>query len=309
MKPSRIAISAAFCLLAAGCDAPLPPGSTIDSFRVMAQQVDQPYARPGETVQLRSLSFDPEARPISWVWASCVNPASNDVDGCINRINQQPDPAAAVFAMGASADAPTLTIPSDAISSLPQSARGAATVGVVSAACPGDLSLGDGPGGLPFRCLEAGTGRELSLHELIVGIKRIGVRQSDRNQNPVIAGVRFDGEDWPTDEVKSVDWCDRSDFDYGSCPKAAKHQLAALVTPDSFERGQDELGRSFEEQVVIQHFATEGIFESEFRIGAEPENGWVARKSAAGRTLTLWFVAHDDRGGESWTSRQVRVND
>ena len=67
------------------------------------------------------------------------------------------------------------------------------------------------------------------------------------------------------------------------------------------------LGRAFEEQVVIQHYATEGIFEFEVRTGESPKTGWVARKRASGQTLTLWFVARDDRGGVTWTQRQVRV--
>jgi hypothetical protein len=45
----------------------------------------------------------------------------------------------------------------------------------------------------------------------------------------------------------------------------------------------------------------------EVRVGNSPQNGWVARKAASGQTLTLWFVARDDRGGVGWTTRRVRV--
>ncbi len=71
--------------------------------------------------------------------------------------------------------------------------------------------------------------------------------------------------------------------------------------------GRDELGRDFTEQLVIQYYATEGIFEYEVRTGASPKTGWVARKRASGKTLTLWFVARDDRGGVTWTQRRVSV--
>jgi len=311
MKNSRFAhkigLIAAFPVLLLGCDTAPEPGTKVDSFRVLAEQVDQPYAHPGETVQLSSLSFDPAQRQVTWAWASCVNPASSDLDGCLATIYASSDPASAVFAMGADNDSAALTIPADALSSLPAGARGAATVGVISVACPGDLSMGAGPGGLPFRCQESGTGRELALDEFIVGFKRITVRETERNQNPVISSITFDGVDWPEGEIKTVGFCSATDFVYGPCPDKDKHQLAARLSAESFEKGKDELGRDFEEQVVLQHYATEGIFEFEVRTGKSPKNGWVARKSASGQTLSLWFVARDDRGGVAWAERQVTV--
>jgi len=303
----KIGLLAAFTLMLAGCDEALEPGAKVDSFRVLAEQVDQPFAHPGETVQLSSLSFDPAGRQVTWAWASCLNPDSSDLNGCLAKIAESSDPASAVFAMGPGAGSAPLTIPADALSSLPPAARGAATVGVISVACPGDLSMGAGPGGLPFRCQEAGGGRELELDEFIVGFKRVTVRETERNQDPVIAGVTFDGADWPEGEVKSVGFCNASDFLFDPCPSKEKHELALKLSPESFEKGTDELGRAFEEQVVIQHYATEGIFEFEVRTGQSPKNGWVARKRASGQTLDLWFVARDDRGGVSWAQRQVTV--
>jgi hypothetical protein len=303
----QIGLIAALPLLLLGCDEALEPGTKVDSFRVLAEQVDQPYAQPGETVQLSSLSFDPDGRQVTWAWASCVNPDSSDLYGCLAQIAESADPASAVFAMGADVDSAALTVPADAISSLPAVARAAATVGVVSVACPGDLSMGAGPGGLPFRCQEAGGGRDLELDEFVVGFKRITVREAERNRNPVITGVTFDGADWPEDEIKAVGFCNATDFVYDTCASKEKHQLAVQLSASSFEKGTDELGRAFDEQVVIQHYATEGIFQYEVRTGESPKNGWVARKRASGQTLRLWFVARDDRGGVSWAERQVTV--
>jgi hypothetical protein len=211
-----------------------------------------------------------------------------------------------VFALGEGVDAPTLPIPADVLTSLPVGARGGASVGVVSAACPGDLSLGQGPGGLPFICREAGNGRELPLDDFIVGIKRITVRETERNQNPQIERITFDGEDWAEGDIKEVGSCDQTDFNYDTCP-GEQHQIAPHVSAASFEAGRDELGRDFEEQVVIQYYSTEGVFENEVKIGSEPKNGFVARKGASGQTLKLWFVARDNRGGVSWLERQIKV--
>lgn len=312
MSTSRSRAARAFLpfflpFLALGCDKPPEPGSKVDSFRVLAEQADLPYAKPGETVQLTTLSFAPQSRPVQWAWATCVNPASSSLEGCLTKIAELPDPNQALFAMGKGEDAPALTIPKDALSSLPEPARRFATVGVVSVACPGDLSLGEGPGGLPFRCQESQTGRELALDEFAVGIKRISVREQERNHNPIIEAVTFDGAPWPEDEVKVVGACDRDDFEYGSCPAANKHDLGLALAKESFETGLDSEGLDFSEQVVVQYYATEGIFENEVRVGGDTKNGWVARSAALGTTVTLWLVARDDRGGVSWTSRRVRV--
>jgi hypothetical protein len=308
MNRFSVSALAALPLLLLGCEEQLEPGSKIDSFRVLAEQADLPYAHPGETVQLSSLAHDPEGRTVTWAWASCVNPVGSNLEGCLAKIAENPDPESAVFALGPDQNAPQLAIPQDVISSLPRDARGGASVGVVSVACPGDLSMGSGPGGLPFVCRETGTGRDMALDEFTVGLKRITVRETDRNQNPVIGGVTFDGADWPEDEIKQVSGtCDTDDWTYDTCSDSAKHDLVVQLPSGTVEKGTDELGKGFSEQVVVQYYATEGIFENEVKIAAETENGWVARKQAAGQLLTFWFVARDDRGGVSWTSRQVQV--
>lgn len=308
MKTASLRAFALLPFLLLGCDEALEPGAKVDSFRVLAEQADQPFAHPGETVQLTSLSYDPRGRSITWAWASCINPESSDLAGCLARIAQSPDPAGAVFALGADQSAPELLIPADVISRLPAVARAGATVGVVSAACPGDLRLGEGPGGVPFVCKEPDSGRDLGLDELIVGLKRITVRETDRNQNPVINGVTFDGAAWGEGEVKEIArTCDTDEWEYGLCSDDAKHQLVVQLAEGSVESGRDELGQEFDEQVVVQYYATEGIFESEVKIAAQTKNGWVARKRAAGQLLTFWFVVRDNRGGVSWTSRQLQV--
>jgi len=307
MNASSIRVAALLPLLALGCADEVEPGTKVDSLRVLAQQADQPFAHPGESVQVRSLSYDPQGRPITWAWASCVNPSESSLEGCIERIAESSDPASAVFAMGEGVDAPTVTVPSDVISRLSPDARAAASIGLVSAACPGELSLGEGPGGLPFKCRETGSGRELPLDDFIVGIKRLTVRETERNQNPQIEHVSFDGADWPEGEIKEVGSCNQTDFVYDTCPDAEKHQLEPAISPASFEAGKDELGRDFTEEIVVQYYATEGIFEHEVKIGSEPKNGFVARKRAAGQTLKLWFVVRDNRGGVSWIERQLKV--
>jgi hypothetical protein len=238
-----------------------------------------------------------------------VNPSASTVEGCLAKINA--DAAATgespIAAQGEGLDTFSYTVPSDALDALPAAARPSALVGVLNVACPGDLSVETGAADLPFRCTEPNTGRVLGNDEYIVGLKRISVRDTDRNQNPSIASITFDGADWPADEVKVVSACDTNGNDYTKCSNPTTHQLAAVVTPDSVESGTSEFGVSFREQLVVEYYATEGLFENAVRLAESPETGWAARSTARGQELQVWFVVHDDRGGVTWQERRVRV--
>ncbi|HKO49153.1 MAG TPA: hypothetical protein VJV79_15580 [Polyangiaceae bacterium] len=291
------------------CEADFDPGSRVNSFRVLAQQTDVPFAKPGETVNISSLGYDPQGRSVTWAWGACVNPEASTVEGCFDKIAAD---ALVTGGTGILAQGPALsdfsyTVPADTLSSLPAAARASAMVGVASIACPGDLVFEQASNGLPFSCKEVGTGRVFGLDEYIVGLKRIQVRAADRNRNPEIEQVLFDGTDWPETEIKQVLACDTDGNDYEPCAADTKHKISARPTAASVESGRTEFGVDFTEQVIIQYYATEGVFENEVKIVAEPETGWAARKAASGKDLTLWMVVHDDRGGATWVERHVHV--
>jgi hypothetical protein len=300
-------------LTLAGCDADFDPGSNVSSLRVLTVQADNPYASPGETVHLSATYYDPDARDITWAWLQCSNPASSSVDGCLAEIAETAIASGELplIANGVGVDNVDVSIPVDALDALPLEGRPNALTGVLSIACPGTLDVDLGAGTeqgsiLPFRCTDA-AGVELDLHDTIVGVKRIFVRQTDRNQNPSILDVTFDGEPWAEDDVKEVDFCETDDFSFDDCKGKGDHRIAAQVTPESFETGTDEFGRAFAEELVVQHYATDGIFEYEVRIAELPETRFVARSVASGQELRLWFVARDDRGGVTLAERRVRV--
>jgi len=294
--------------LATACGESLDPGSRVVSFRVLAQEMDAPYAAPGETVHVSSLVHDPEGRTVNWAWAVCVNPSSTDVDGCIAKIAADSAQTGSfdLLASGPNLDAVDVQVPADLLSSLPETARPSASMGVLSVACPGTLTPEMGKTGLPFRCADANTGREFGLDEFIVGVKRIVVRSQDRNQNPAIARIVWNGDEWQEDQVKFFSPCNETGNDFGNC-SGNEHEMSAEVTPESFETGTTEFGEPFVEQLVVQYFATEGTFESDSRIAESPVDKWSPRQQATGQELTFWFVARDNRGGVSWTSRRGRV--
>lgn len=310
MNP-RSALASLALLALAGCAEEFDPGSNVSSLRVLAVQADNPFAAPGETVRLQATSYDPAGRDITWAWLECASPASSSVDGCLADIAEAALQGGVLplLASGPGQDNVELTISPGALDGLPIEARPNALTGVLAIACPGslDLDLSSSTGQLwPFRCTDA-NGVELDLHDSVAGVKRIFIRSADRNQNPVIDSITFDGEPWAADEVKEVDACDTDEFDFGECEGKGDHRIAAVLAPQSFEAGSDEFGREFTEQLVVQHYATDGIFEDEVRVAELPETGFVARRVASGQEVRLWFVARDDRGGVSTVERRVRV--
>lgn len=291
---------------AAGCGSDFDPGSRIAGTRVLSVQADRPYAQPGETVSLTALAHDTRGRALEWGWTTCVDPLSTAVTACLQKLGEDaargaPPP----FQIGAASTA-SVTVPPDALSRLPEGARGSAYLGVLIVTCPGHIDLAGRTGVVPLACLDA-SGRALALEEFEIGVKRIFVRARDRNANPVIASVTWDGAPWAESDVKEVSPCgSTTENRYDRCD-GDKHVLAANVSEESFEGGVDETGAPFTEGLVIQHYATEGLFEFDARVASSPGSGWVARAGASGKTVTIWLVARDNRGGTSWATRQVRV--
>jgi hypothetical protein len=269
-------------LLLAACSSDFDPGSRVTKLRVLAVRADLPIARAGETVTLDALAFDPAARPVTWGWATCPDPRSSTTAECLRGM----DPSSLVIEPGRTRH--TITVPE------------AALVGVVVVACPGTLSRGD-TSGVPFTCVS--EGRALGLGEFEVGVKRLLVRARDRNANPEILSVEWDGAPWPEDEVKQVIPCATTGNNLDDCPAHLRHRVA--LRTGAPESGVDERGVPFSEQTVTQYYATEGIFEHEARVASEPETTWIARVGP--EIVTMWLVARDDRGGIAFTSRRIRT--
>lgn len=298
------ALSALSIASLAACGAPFDPGSRVTTERLLAVAADAPYARPGDTVKLQALAFDPAGRPTTFGWAFCVNPALSTPLGCLAELAAQAERTHVPPTIVVSPDPTfTLTVPGDALSSLPPGGRPSASIGVLTIACPGVLTLTPSYG-LPYTC-EAG-GRALDTHEAILGMKRIFVRAKDVNANPAIAEVTWDGARWPEGEVKDVSACAEHTNIYEDCDGEA-HQIAAVAAAGVREVGTDENGTAFAEQVIVQYYATEGIFEHDVKTATAPATGWKARDDARGKAVTLWLVLRDDRGGVSWATRHIQV--
>jgi hypothetical protein len=301
------------CLGLAACGAEFAPGSRVSDFRLITVGADAPYAAPGETVHVTALWHEPFGRSVNFTWMTCENPADTSALGCLAKIAQDARVTGTlpVTQSGPGLDQVDITIAPSILDAVPSDSLGNAMVGVVTVACPGTLTLLDpaavAPNELPFVCIEEGSTEALPFERYAVAVKRIFVRQSDRNENPGIAEVTWDGAPWPDTEVKQVKPCSNDPDQLDDCKGGQRPRLGLALTPGSVESGRDSLGRDFQEQVVIQYYATEGTFEFEVRTADSPHNRWAARKRASGAMQTLWFVARDNRGGVGWTTRQVAV--
>ena len=298
----------------AACRATFDPGTRVTDFRLLAVAVDKPYAAPGEEVTATTLTVEPFGRPVTYAWTTCVNPADSTVNACLAAL--QAASAAGrppEIVQGQDRASFTWKVPSDALSSLPERARSAATAGIVTVACPGTLLIarpGEAPsGGLPFTCIEAPSGAALPYERFVVSVKRVFLRANDRNANPRLDAFSWDGAPWPESEVRETVACSNDTNVFGDCKGGEEHVIVASPSPGAVESGVDEYGVPFTEAAVVQYYASEGTFEFEARTVETASLGtkWVARASARGKEVTMWFVIRDNRGGVSWTTRRVRV--
>ena len=298
---SRVLPSLAFVVASAsalGCGSDFDPGSRVQGLRILATRVDKPFAAPGETVTFEALAVDPSGEAVPVTWGACARPASPSALGCVQAL-----PKGAALSEGSSY---ALAVPGDALAGVPDFARSAVFFGAVQVACPGRVSSEVGPEGLPIRCADA-AGAALPLGGYELAVKRVYVRAKDRNANPTIERVLWDGAAWPEAEVKSMSACASATTNRFDKCEGEAHTLALSPTEGAVERGTDERGSPFEEKLLAQYYATEGLFEYEAKDGLKSDTRFRARSGAAGKTVTLWFVLRDDRGGVSWTSRKVAV--
>ncbi|HVU05699.1 MAG TPA: hypothetical protein VHE30_28315 [Polyangiaceae bacterium] len=295
--------------LLVACNGDFDPASRVTDLRVLAVQADQPYAHPGETVNLSALAFDPAMRPITWGWAYCENPKDSSALGCLEALRERKAMGEDVrFTTGTDLSRFSLTVPDNALDGV---VPGRSLLGVVAVACPGaldpevqaDVSDGDP---LPVVCRDS-AGNRLGSFDFVVGMKRVFVRNADRNENPPISGVTWDGADWPETLVPQVDACDKETNVVDDCASRFRHAIRVNAAANAVESGISETGEPFTEQVVVQYYATEGTYADDVRVWDRPETKWVARPSARGKDVTLWFVLRDDRGGVSWATRHVAV--
>jgi hypothetical protein len=286
------------CLLSVlsyGCGEQFAPASRLTNLRLLAVAADPPAAAPGEEVKLNALYHDRLARPLEWGYAYCDAQTSSAALDCARSID--------VASLMVATDTPEQVF---VMPELTGDNVRATALGVAVIVCPGHIVPGDTQG-IPIACEV--DGKPLDLNDFEIGIKRVFYRaQQSENANPQIAQIRWDGATWEEGDVKQVEACAHDTDDVTKCDARTRHQLS-VEAPDAAEEYVDPQGESAREQAVVQFYANGGSFEYDARTPENATTRWVARRADAGKTLRLFFVVRDSRGGVSWVTRSVEVLD
>jgi len=303
------------------------------------------YAHPGDELQFELLWHDPDPDAVhEWAWTFCVNPPSSSILGCFQKLAADlgrlppEERQKAAFSLlrsrprstsknfetndlvqpnpdGTKPDTRTLfrlQVPAnllDEFAGKPPQALANAMLGVVFVSCPGRLEPQLAGAGsrtdIPLKCKNEND-EELGYDQFTIGIKRVFIRRKDENNDPRVASVLWDGQPWGESDVKIVEpVCAGDENNYREC-SGAEHKITPVMQQPFADVGTDELGQAFNEQVIIQYYATEGLFEFDVKRAADPETHFRGR----GRNLgphTMWILTRDNRGGVSWLTRKFEV--
>lgn len=300
------------------------------------------YVHPGDEVQIELLWHDPDPTgKRSYLWTTCMNPQSTSVLGCFQKLAQdigklQPDQRAQFFintvrqrplalskafegnelAADPASDPRTvfrIKVPDTALKELdgrPPAAKIGASIGVIFMACPGTLRVTAEPLAAALdpgvQCLDE-AGEPVGSDRFTIGIKRLFLRATDENADPRINAVLLDGQPWDPAEEKVIRaTCGEGESRFERCGDPKREITLQLAQPVS-EKGTDEFGKAFDEQVVVQYYSTEGLFEFDLKRAEDPKTRFSGRKPSGAQGDRMWIVIRDNRGGVSWVERKFRV--
>jgi hypothetical protein len=340
-RADRIFVLSAVLALA-GCGAEFDPPSQIKTLRVLAVQKDQPYAKPGENVQMRMLWHDGSKkapRPVQvWWFAGCYDPPGDLYQGCFESFAGF-DPSAGSLPPGfklGQGDRFDFDMPDTVITRRPppsdprQPPYGLAYV--FFALCAGTLGPApqgsDGPT-FPIACYDADQ-QPLGGDDFVAGYSAVYAFDEYRNENPImdakftVGGLEFAascvGDACLDTPVQDTFECDKdpcialcNDDGTQDCPD---HHIKPSIDRASAEVDQvslDAYGEKFEEQMWVNYYVTRGGLKSEIRLLNDATAGWnddygtEFRAPKKTGVVSLWAVVHDNRGGVNWVRRDVLI--
>ena len=295
--------------LAAACSDDFESTSSVTGVRVLAVQLDTPFARPGADVSLSMLAHDGaapvDAQPsLSIAWFSgCTNPDDDSPTACHARLSW-----IAGLAPGDLAGETTPTLPDGAAIGRGATFRYAVPGDLVErharrvgepvarglayvffAACAGRLVADPAArprAGIPVRCVDPGSGAELGARRFVSGYVPIRAYEALVNANPVLGETVLDGS---TPQRCSADAaCDSGRCVEGRCALSVRRcdagsrddcpalRVTPSVTAESYELDESAAspGIAAEGELIwAAYFTTAGAFDAPVRTLFEPADG------------------------------------
>jgi hypothetical protein len=307
----------------------------VESLRVIGIQKDQPFAHPGETIELSLLYEDSreDSAPVETFFAFwCINPLGGSFAECLST--PPPEGFEPIFVRDQtrfSLPIPEgILRPSPMDPSLPDSGLAV----VFSGVCAGTLSstlleeedLRPGVVGedLMPRCLDD-NGDDVSPDDFLISYSAILVYEDLRNANPIIEGFTVGGQEVDVDcidrqcdapfELPELTGCEdgvacieacEDDGEIGICPAI---EISVVVDPASAEA--DEVAeiaydRQLQESIWASYFVDRGSISAPVTLVNDADLGFQKKYStdfyAPKETgpMRLWAAVRDNRGGVAW---------
>lgn len=261
-----------------GCGSPFPPETLVERLRVLGVRAAPPEAGPATIVELDALVADPAGagRPVDCTWGVCLM----DLGGEAKDIEC---PGEDSFPLEGGCDGVRLEMPA--------LVAWLAEQGLDPEDLPDDMPLEDLPlyVGLDVR---AGTARTRAIKRILVTLEP----GEDPNTNPVLEGLRADGQPVPPGGMRIA--------------TGSRVQLEPLSDPESrqsYVPDDQQSGEPILEDFLFSWFSTCGAFEDQRTILDVSQDGtpldrnvWKLPKEA--EACTLWVVLRDGRYGIDWIS-------
>jgi hypothetical protein len=330
------------CLALACGPSAFDPIGDIESVRVLAAAASEPYAKPGDSVTVTLDAWDGRPPPadggmqapmsIYWLPFVCEDPQDDLYYACFSSlvapggagdggVSAQFPPNLDITDFLQEGVSASFTMPSDVITShafvdgLPEQYG---VVFLFAMACAGrvhtlpiDPSAGNGQT-VPLGCFD-GAGNQLGPDDYVFTFTRVYAYEMAENQNPVINGVVFDGQNVDLNAGVVVDHCDENAND-SSCNG---HAVNVTVPDSDWEIATgtplEPDGTQLHEEIWADYYYTlpntqeDGILLFDARTGrvSDSDNQYLTPESPGqGR---LFIVVHDSRGGASWVDFPIVV--
>lgn len=286
-------------LLLLACDSdPMAQAWQIDRLRVLAVAAEPAEPRPGDTVQMTSLTVSPAVPVALSTWFVCVISEETDTGCAIDPALTEdlsstdlstltPEEQAALYAELVAAGMigvepyfpPVWTVPVDLLEGLTPEERLEGLVATVSiTAIPDQEQVDEG--------------------DLELAYKRVPVSEATTpNHNPPITGLRVDGIDVAAGATVALD-------------RGQTYEIELVLPEEAIETytyvNADGVEESRTEEPYLAWYLQEGSFDQEYTLYPYVSVQYTSPVEPTLAEQSLWVVVRDRRGGMSWIELPIR---